>query len=300
MDLISIVHSLWRYKLFTIPVVVLTAIGALYLVKIKPPVYEATSSVLLSNPEAQASDSQIAANPSLRNVSPFNTFANYGDLDVVGNAVIELVTSSSAQPALISSGVDPGYQLALSTDYGNPPIIDITGVAGNPQSAVHSASALTDAVTTTLYQLQKREGVNPFYMVSAIQLVEPGQAYRSSSGKLRSIIAILAIGVLLLFVVISAADALEKRRSNSSDGTGVRSRLRPPGREYQGSGSSGEPVIINGSKSKRPRIPGVSRLAGADSACARYSTYASIGHGRSGAETVSSVGKAGAVRKAGR
>lgn len=249
MDLISIVQSLWRYKLFTIPVVVLTAIGALYLVKIKPPVYEAASSILLSNPEAQASDSQIAADPSLRNVSPFNTFANYGDLDVVANAAMELVTSASAQPALLSSGVDPRYQVALSTDYGNPPIIDITGVGSNAQSAIQSASVLTSAIKTNLYQLQKKEGVNPFYMVTAIQLVTPDQAYKSASGKLRSIIAVLAIGALLLFVVISVADALEKRRRNSSDST----RLRPAGRMYQDAGSNGEPVIVNGSKSKRPR-----------------------------------------------
>jgi hypothetical protein len=254
MDLLSIVNSLWRYKLFTIPVVVLTAIMGLYVVKIKPPVYDATSSVLLSNPQAQASESQIIANPSLRKVSPFNTFVSYGDLRVAANAVMDLVTSGSAQPALLNAGAGSRYQLALSSDYGNPPIIQITGVGSSPQAAILSANVLTSAIKTNLYQLQQKEGINPFYMITLIQLVKPDQAQRSTSGKLRSVIAVLALGGLLLFVVVSVADALEKRRRDSSSNTGTLARLRKDNPRFQRTAGIGrEPNLVNGSGSRRTR-----------------------------------------------
>jgi uncharacterized protein involved in exopolysaccharide biosynthesis len=252
MDLLSIIHTLWRYKLIVLPVIVLTAIAGLYVVKIKPPVYEASSSILLANPEVQATQSQIDANPGLRKASPYNTFVSYGDLSVVANAVMDLATSASAQPALINSGVNPRYQLTLSSDYGNPPIIEITGVGPNAQEAIRSATVLTAALKDDLYQLQAKEGIDPFYMVTAIQLVKPTQAQRSTSGKLRSIVAVLALGVLLIFVVVSVADALEKRRRGSLNKTNTRTSLQGIPQVYRGAiGSESEPVLIDGPRSRR-------------------------------------------------
>src|SRR5271165_5823383 len=184
MDLLSIFQTLWRYKKLTIPVLVLSVLAAGYVAKLKPPVYEAQASVLLTNPPSGATPSQIAANPALKKASPYNTFVSYGELSVVANAVMDLVTSPAAQPALAGSGVDPRYQLALSSDFGNPPIIDITGVGGKPEQAIQSANVLTTTVQQDLYQIQKNEGVDSFYMITAVELVKPSQAQRSSSGVL--------------------------------------------------------------------------------------------------------------------
>jgi uncharacterized protein involved in exopolysaccharide biosynthesis len=216
MDLLSIVQALWRHKIFVIPVIVFTAAGSFYVVKLKSATYEASSSVLLANPPGAATPSQISDNPDLKKVSPYNTFVSYGDLSVVADSVIELLTSAPAQPALIQSGVDPRYQVTLSTAYGNPPIIDITGVGSTPQVAVQSANLLAAAVKTDLYQLQESQGINNFYMITALEIVKPVQAQRSTSGKLRSLIAVIGLGALLLFVVVSVAEAVAQRRRGSS------------------------------------------------------------------------------------
>jgi capsular polysaccharide biosynthesis protein len=218
MDLISVIQSLWRHKLVSIPVIVFTAIAALYVVKIKPPTYESSASILLANPQGQATQSQIAADPRLKKANPYNAFVTYGDLTIVADTVIQLVTAPSAQQALTQSGVDPRYQIAASTAFGNPPILNITGVGSTPQAAVRSASLLVDAAKTNLYQLQRKQGIDGFYMITAVEIVTPSQAQRSSSGKLRSLIAVLAVGAILLFVAVSVTDALEKRRKGSSKG----------------------------------------------------------------------------------
>ena len=49
-------------------------------------------------------------------------------------------------------------------------------------------------------------------MITAIELVRPTQAKLVLSGKLRYLIAILAVGVILLFIAVSAAEAIESRR----------------------------------------------------------------------------------------
>ena len=222
MDLLSVIQSLWRHKLVSIPVVVFTAMAALYVVKIKPPVYESSASILLANPQGQATQSQIAADPRLKKANPYNTFVTYGDLTIVADTVIQLVTAPSAQQALTQSGVDPRYQIAVSTAYGNPPILSISGVGSTPQGAIRSANLLVAAVKADLYQLQKKQGIDKFYMITPVEIVAPNQAQRSSSGKLRSLIAVLGLGAILLFVAVSVTDALEKRRKGSSnDGTPI-------------------------------------------------------------------------------
>jgi capsular polysaccharide biosynthesis protein len=219
MDLLSVIQSLWRHKFVTIPIVVFTALAALYVVKIKPPVYQASAGILLANPQGSATPSQIAADPRLKKANPYNTFTSYGDLTIVADTVIQLVTAPTAQQALTQSGVDPRYQMVLSTAVGNPPIINITGVGSNPQEAIRSANLLVDATKTDLYNLQIQQGIDNFYTITAVEIEKPTQAQRSSSGKLRSLIAVLGIGLILLFIAVSVTDAVDKRKKASSSST---------------------------------------------------------------------------------
>jgi len=216
MDLLSVAQSLWRHKLVTIPVIVLTGLLAFYVVKIKPPVYQATASMLLTNPQNGATASQIAADPRLKTANPYNTFVSYGSLGVVADTVIELVTAPTAQQALTQSGVDPRYQMALSSAFGNPPIINITGVGSSGQEAIRSATLLVEAAQADLHNVQVQLGIDSFYMITAVEIVKPTQAQRSSSGKSRSLVAVLGVGLILLFVAVSVSDAVDKRRKNSS------------------------------------------------------------------------------------
>lgn len=212
MDLISMAQILWRRKILTIPLLILTALGAFYVVKVKPPTYQAQSSILMVPPSPPTA-AQIAADPALGKINPNNPYMNYGDYSVVADTLIDTVTDSANQRALATQGADPRYQLALSTDYGNPPIIDITGVGHSPQIAMRSAELVTQAAEADLYKLQANAGVNRLYMIRATQLITPTAATSSMSGKLRTLIAVLAAGMLLLFVAVSLAEAVEKRRN---------------------------------------------------------------------------------------
>ena len=216
MDLLSIIRAIWRRKAAAIPVVLLTLVGAFYVLEVKPPVYQASSSLLVLAAPGPPTASQIAADPRLKKINPNNPYVSYGNLTVVADSVVELVTNNANQAALISAGANPGYELTLSTAVGNPPIIQITGIGSTAQQAIVTASVVTRAAQTQLYKLQKEEGVNKLYMIKSVELARPSTAQLSSSGKLRSLIAVLAVGAILLFVVISTTDALARRRNGQS------------------------------------------------------------------------------------
>jgi capsular polysaccharide biosynthesis protein len=221
MDLLSIVNSLWRHKIIAIPVIIFTAMAAFYIVKLKPPVYQVSASVLLANPPGPATQAQIAQNPELKNINPYNAFAGYGNLQVVADILIEVLTSPASQSALTQAGVDPRYTVALSTDYGDPPIIDITGEGASAQKAILSANVISATIKADLVHLQLGEGIASHYNITAINLVTPTQARPSSSGKLRSLIAVLGLGLILLFVAVSVTDGIERRKRDSSAGRGA-------------------------------------------------------------------------------
>jgi hypothetical protein len=216
MDLLSIVQAIWRHKLASIPVILLTAVGMFYVYAIKPPVYQATANLLLLSPPGAPTASQIAADPKLGKVSSNNPYVNFQNLAVVADAVQHVVTSAASAQALANAGADPRYLVALSTDYGAPPILQITGTASSAQAAIRTAILVTQAAKADLQLLQQKQGVNPFYMIKSTELVPPAQAQRSVSGKLRTLIAVLGLGTILLFVVVSVTDVLEKRRRASS------------------------------------------------------------------------------------
>jgi hypothetical protein len=211
-DVISIASVLWKQKWVAIPVILLTAAAVTYVVKIEPPVYDAASTVLLTEPLKQPTQSQLAADPSLKHANSDNIFADYGDLDIVANAVIDSVNSPASRTGLTKAGAGTGYQLGLSTGFGDPPIIDVTGVGSTAATAVQSARLLTAAVLRDLRTLQVDQGVSPFYLIGGDNIVKPSEAQLSSSARLRPLAGVLGAGLVLLFIAVSSAEAAARRR----------------------------------------------------------------------------------------
>ena len=63
-------------------------------------------------------------------------------------------------------------------------------------------------------------------MIKSVVLVQPHGALLTASGKLRSLIAVLALGAILLLVVISVADVLQKRRRAASIDADIPAKAR--------------------------------------------------------------------------
>jgi hypothetical protein len=232
-DLLRISQKLWRYRFVTLPVIALTLLGAFYVVAIKAPVYKVSSSWVLINPPPPPTADEIARNPALGRVNPNNPYTRFSDQSVIVSLLSSSLSNDAARQQLKDSGADPRYTVAPDVELGySSLVLQITGVGSTPESAVNTAELVGGALTRQLNRVQTEQHVDPSYMIKAQQVVAPNSPKQQISSKLRPLIAVFAIGAILLLLTVSAAEAL---------GT-LRTEWR--GRDLRG--DSGEGDVIGG------------------------------------------------------
>lgn len=210
MDLISIAKVLWRHKLAVIPAILVTLIGLLYVLVIKPPAYQAQGSVLLINPPVPTS-SEVNADPK----GTSNPYVNYNNLTIVADILMNLVSSSTEQAGIVRAGANPNYQVQLSADVGTPPILAVTGTGPTAAVAILSSNLVIKAIETDLAQMQERQGVESKFRITTEQIVVPNQATATISSKLRTLVIVIVGGVLLLLVSVSVSETIERHRQDN-------------------------------------------------------------------------------------
>ena len=201
MTLLLIGRKVWRYKLVTLPILALMFVGAVYVVAIKKPVYTTTASYILVNPPAPPTPDQIARDPKL-GAGSNNPYTRFSDQSIVVQILAARIGSQQARQSLAAQGADPRYTVAPDVSFGfTAPIVQITGTGATPAEAITTANVVGRALTRLLDQMQQVHGVAPNYRITSQLLVGARQATLKASGKLRGLVAVLALGGVLLFLV---------------------------------------------------------------------------------------------------
>jgi hypothetical protein len=218
MDFFTIGGTLWRHKRVSIPVILLTLLGVVYVVAVQTATYQADAKVLLTNPPAPPDAVEIAQNPALAKTN--NPFASLGNLTYVADVLIDEVSAAADRDKLTEAGAS-GYQVALadSDQTSVPPAIDIAGTGANAQAAIQSVQLVTTALVHDLNQMQLSQNVKNEYMIKAIEYVTPTSATKVSSGKLRVAAGVVAIGLIALLVAVSIAQGREEHNRRSRRGS---------------------------------------------------------------------------------
>jgi capsular polysaccharide biosynthesis protein len=213
MNLLSIARKIWRYKLLTVPVVLLVFCGAVYVVAIKKPVYEASASYILINPPEPPTPEEVARDPSLARINADNPYTRFSDQSVIVEVLASSMANESAKRALLNAGADPRYKVEPASEFGfSSPIVKITTQGASPEVAVRSAKLVGNAVTSELQKMQQAEGVDSQYRIKANKVDTPDGAQLRASGQLRSLVGVLGLGAVLLFLVVSVGDAVTTLR----------------------------------------------------------------------------------------
>jgi hypothetical protein len=180
---------------------------------LKPATYQADASSILMAPPAPPTPEQIAKNPALGRINTNNSYLRFGNLSIIVSLLSQTLTTQGEQQALVNQGADPRYTVALSDLYSTgAPIVQITATGDSAYSAIRTAQLVSRALNQTLYTLQHAQGTNPAYMITTLEISTPAHAQLMVSSKLRSVIAVLGLGALMLFVVISTMSARAQRR----------------------------------------------------------------------------------------
>jgi hypothetical protein len=267
MDLLSISRTVRRHKLATLPVIILMFIGITYTLLLKAPVYHATSSYILISPPVPASPNQIASNPALANVNSDNPYVRFGDLGVMVEVLTQSLGTDQERASLLKEGVNPLYtigpDISLTT---TAPIMDVTGVGSTPSEAIRSAILVGRAITTKLGQMQGAQHVGQYYWITSLQLTVPDHAQLQVSSKLRMLVAVLAFGVIILFLEVSTLNALAERRYAAYDEADYFDSEAPRDDEA-GGGFGQDPAtagIAEGADLSPPGVPPDLNLSGLD------------------------------------
>lgn len=219
MDLLAIWRTTWKHKLALLPLILLTLAGAAYVTFLVPAVYEAQASLVLVAPPTPPTEREIEEDPSLRDVNANNPYRDL-DTSVVISIVAQRLTTKESREMMVLRGADDRYEVAPSARYGFvSPILDITGVGDSVEEAVATAILVGDAVEDELRQLQEAQGVDATYMITTLPVTVPVDAEHRVSSKLRSLIAVLGLGGVLSFALLSllqARDRLVEERARKS------------------------------------------------------------------------------------
>jgi hypothetical protein len=214
MNLLSIARKIWRYKLLTLPVVLLILYGAVYVVAIKDPVYEASSSYILINPPDPPTPEEVARDPSLARINADNPYTRFSDQSVIVEVLASSMANESAKRALLDAGADPRYKVEPASEFGfSSPILKITAQGASPEVAVRSAKLVGNATIRELHGMQQAEGVDSQYRIKANKVDTPDGAQLRASGQLRSLVGVVGLGAVLLFLVVSVGDAVTTLRT---------------------------------------------------------------------------------------
>lgn len=252
MDLLSIARTIGRHKLATIPVIVLTALGAYYVAAVKERVYEASSSFIMINPPAPPTADEIAKDPALGRLNTDNPYLRFGDQSVVVDLLARTVNSDAARQALVDAGADSRYAVAPSLQFGfTSPIVQITGVGPSAEAAMKTATLVSKAVTDHLNKMQRVHGTDQAYRITPMQVDVPDRAKLRASGQLRMLVGVLGLGVIVLFVVVSVADAMDTWRRE-------RSAAQTPA--TQGAGDYGDGAPFDDEPAAEPAAREVERV----------------------------------------
>ncbi len=215
MSLLLILRKIWSYRLVTVPIVVLVIVGAFYVIAIQAPTYESSGTYILVNPPAPPTDAQIARDPALAGIHGDNPYTRYSDPAVLVQVLASRLSSDQVRLSLARQGVDQNYIAQPSAEFGfSAPILQITGTGTTPTAAVKTTNLVGQALAHQLNVMQEAQGVDKTYWIKTEAVVPATDAKLKASGKLRSLVALLILGTILLFIAISILDAVSALRGD--------------------------------------------------------------------------------------
>lgn len=218
MDLLALFSSLRRHKVIVLIVLLLTVGGDLFIVLGIPPQYESQAQYVLISPPPLPTDTQIERNPNLGRLNTNNPYLRLPNPSVVVAVLAQRVAGDSVRAQLKAQGADKNYDISATNAIGSGVVIMITGTG---QSAAQTSKTLDMVATrmkSELHDMQTVNGADDRYLYQALPINPPTDPMRKVTGPLRSLIAVTAAGVVLLFALISIAEAIGPRRTKRVTG----------------------------------------------------------------------------------
>ncbi|MDR6987266.1 uncharacterized protein involved in exopolysaccharide biosynthesis [Paenarthrobacter nitroguajacolicus] len=208
MDPVAVIKTLWHHKFIVLPVLLVTALAAIYVYSFAPRSYEAKATYAIVNPKIPTS-AELEKNPALNLLNSDNPYLRSADSSLIAQVVGTRLNDDTTGDALLREG--------LSTDFTvqRPPasfLIEISAASESKEKAVATVKALGARLEADLLAIQSINGADERFLYTSLMVAAPDNATEQFSSRLRSLIVVLVAGVVLTFGAVSIARGLESSR----------------------------------------------------------------------------------------
>ena len=208
MGILGVLRTFLRYWWITVPILLLTLGGAVYVAMYAPRTYETTSSYVLLNPP----------NPTNGNASQDNPFLRLADPSSMVALLASILNDEQTIERLEARGADGRYEAGAGSGLGGASLIlQIDALGKSPEKALQTAKLVGDELQEQLALLQRGQSVPKSSRITLLELNPVPTAKLKASSLLRAMIAVMALGTILLVVLVSAAQAISEIRRERRD-----------------------------------------------------------------------------------
>lgn len=209
MDPVAVIKTLWRYKIFVLPVLLLTAVAAVYMFSYAPRTYEARTTYAIVAPQVPTAE-QIEKDPALGLLNTDNPYLRSADTSLVAQVAVTRLNDVATGDFLAEQGLSTDYKVERPSDAF---LIDISGISDDKAQAISTAKALGERLEQDLRTIQAINGASDRYLFTALVVASPEKATEQFSSRLRSVIVVVVAGLVLTLGAVSLARAVETTRN---------------------------------------------------------------------------------------
>ena len=198
MDASGSLHTLRRHWVLTSVLILLTLVAAVGMWVAKPGPYQSESQVVFL---ASQESSKVNGN------NPYMSFNT--TLTTTADLVRREVLDPKIVVALAARGYSESYNV-VNDPLATGPVLDITAVGSNQAAVEATQHAVTDEVRSQLRQLQGN--MVPEDQITSLVVSSNPQPSLLVSKKARPLVAVLAVGLILILAIPQTVDASARRR----------------------------------------------------------------------------------------
>lgn len=212
MDPVSVLRTLWRHRLLAGVVLALTVAGMAYVLVLSPRTYASTATFALVNPQLPTT-AELEADPALEALNSDNPYLRSSDNSLAAQVLVTVLNSDGTAEALEAQRLSTTFAVERSAWSGQGLLLSVTADAPSADQSLATTEALGVMLVDTLRGIQTVNGADDRYLFTALEVQAPLKAQEQVSDRLRAVIVVGVGGFVLLFGAVSAARAIEGRRT---------------------------------------------------------------------------------------
>jgi capsular polysaccharide biosynthesis protein len=206
MDFLTFLQTLARRWVLVVAGLLITAVGITAVLRLVPPGYEASTSLLLTVPVSAAPAGAPTSDPG--QVNPYLAFG--AALNVNAELLADVLDSRDAREMVQAAG-GTGYY-GVSAGQGAAPVINVIATSGDAGTATATARTVGTVAARLLSERQRTSGAPPSSWIRVAPLTGGNSADRKTVSTIRALVSVAVLGIAATVLLAFTVEGMARRR----------------------------------------------------------------------------------------